>query len=248
MSIELIHGDCLEVMPELNRKADLVLADPPYGTTACKWDSVIPFQLMWVRIWPLVNDNSAVCLFGSEPFSSACRMSQINRFRYDWIYHKRCASNFAQAKYAPMKEHENIMVFSIKKHRYSPIKETRKGSGLDRVKYKFGEKSNNPATEFAGTIIGKANESQDELRYPSSVQKFNNRASGDRGFHPTQKPVALLEYLIKTYTNEGDTVLDFCMGSGSTGVACQNTGRNFIGIEKEKKYYDIACERMALKG
>ena len=165
-------------------------------------------------------------------------------FKYSWIYKKRCASNFAQAKYAPMKEHEDVLVFAKGKVNYYPIKEERQGSGAERVKHSFSEATRHKSGEFVGAMKGEFNEMADELRYPSSVQEFNNRASGDRGFHPTQKPVALFEYLIKTYTNEGDLVLDNCAGSGTTGVACQNLNRNFILIEKEKEYIDIINSRL----
>ena len=168
----------------------------------------------------------------------------IDMFRHSWVYKKRCASNFAQAKYAPMKEHEDVVIFGINKVNYYPIKETRKGSGSNRVKYKYSDKSRHKVGEFVGDMFGDYDENSDTLRYPSSVQEFNNRASGDRGFHPTQKPVALMEYLIKTYSQENDTVLDFAMGSGTTGVACKNLNRKFIGIEIDEKYFNIAKERI----
>ena len=244
--INLIQGDCLEVLKTIPDKSiDMVLTDPPYGTTACKWDVIIPFEPMWNELKRITKDNGAICLFGSEPFSSKLRISNLDKFRYDWIYQKACASNFAQAKIAPMKEHEVISVFSVKKHNYFPIKETRKGGGFSRVKYEFSEKSTQGNSEFVNNIRGGGNIRQEVLRFPSSIRLFNNRAKGDRGYHPTQKPVALLEYLIKTYTLENETVLDFTMGSGSTGVACKNLNRNFIGIEKDENYFKIAKERIS---
>ena len=169
-------------------------------------------------------------------------------FKYSWIYKKRCASNFAQAKYAPMKEHEDVLIFARGRVNYYPIKEERQGSGKERAKYAYSDKSRHASGDFVGNIKGdydKENDSgNDEMRYPSSVQEFNNRASGDRGFHPTQKPVALFEYLIKTYTSVGDTILDNCIGSGTTAVAAINTGRNFIGIEMDKGYCDISNKRI----
>lgn len=240
--MKLILGDCLEEMKKiLDGSIDAVIADIPYGTTACKWDNVIPFEPMWEQLKRVTKKNGAIVLTASQPFTSALVMSNPKMFRYSWIYKKRCASNFAQAKYAPMKEHEDVLVFAKSKPIYYPIKEARQGSGAERVKHRFNETKSG---EF--TSISKAKPDPTELRYPSSVQEFNNRASGDRGFHPTQKPVALMEYLIKTYTNEGETVLDFTMGSGTTGVACKNLNRNFIGIELDKDYFQIASDRIGI--
>ena len=237
--------DCLEILPTIPDKSiDLVLTDPPYGTTACKWDSIIPFEPMWKELKRIIKDNSAIIFTAAQPYTSSLIMSNIDMFRHSWVYKKRCASNFAQAKYAPMKEHEDVVIFGINKVNYYPIKETRKGSGSNRVKYKFSEKTRHKVGEFVGDMFGDYDENSDTLRYPSSVQEFNNRASGDRGFHPTQKPVALMEYLIKTYSQENDTVLDFAMGSGTTGVACKNLNRKFIGIEIDEKYFNIAKERI----
>jgi len=240
--MNLMLGDCLERMKEIpDGSVDLILADPPYGTTACKWDSVIPFEEMWLRLNKLIKPNGAIVLFGSEPFSSALRMSNIKNYKYDWVWEKAVGSNFAVAKYQPLKEHENIMIFSLNKHNYYPIKEPRKGSGAKRLKNEY--KSNGTKTEVTGMVSNRKGKKYDELKYPSSVQYFNNRDKY-RGLHPTQKPVALMEYLIKTYTNEGETVLDFVMGSGTTGVACKNTGRKFIGIEKDETYFKIAQDRI----
>lgn len=244
-NIKLFHGDCLEGMDrmiEMGVKVDAIITDPPYGTTACKWDSVIPFNEMWLRLNKLIKDNGAIVLFGSEPFSSALRMSNIKNYKYDWIWEKNRGSNFAVLKYQPMKEHEIISVFSNKSHFYNPIKEERKGSGGSRVNYKFNPSNTGKREVLSGMELTKEKTKtrQEKLRFPSSIQKFNTEV----GLHPTQKPVALMEYLIKTYTNEGETVLDFTMGSGTTGVACKNLNRKFIGIEKDEKYFYIAKERI----
>ena len=242
---KVILGDCLEVMKDIPDKSiDMILCDLPYGTTACKWDTIIPFEPLWEQYKRIIKDNGAIVLTASQPFTSIAVMSNLEMFKYSWIYKKRCASNFAQAKYAPMKEHEDVLVFAKGKVNYYPIKEERQGSGAERVKHSFSEATRHKSGEFVGAMSGEFNEMADELRYPSSVQEFNNRASGDRGFHPTQKPVALFEYLIKTYTNEGDLVLDNCAGSGTTGVACKNTNRNYILIEKEQEYIDIINKRL----
>lgn len=246
--IKLFQGDCLELMKDIPDKSiDMILCDLPYGTTACRWDKMIPFDVLWEQYNRIIKDNGAIVLTASQPFTSALVMSNPKMFKCEWIYKKRCASNFAQAKYMPMKEHESVLVFSKGKTKYFPIKEKRKGSGKERAKYAYSDRSRHNCGEFVGDIKGilKNDAGNDELRYPSSVQEFNNRAKGDRGLHPTQKPVALCKYLIKTYTEKGDTVLDNCMGSGTTGVACIHTNRNFIGMELDEKYYHIAKERIA---
>lgn len=243
--IYLIHGNCLEKMKDIpDGSIDAVITDIPYGTTACKWDNVIPFEQMWEQLKRVTKKNGAMVFTASQPFTSILVMSNLDMFKHSWIYKKRCTSNFAQAKYAPMKEHEDILVFAEGRVNYYPIKEERQGSGKQRVAYNFSDATRHKSGEFVGVMSGKYNEIADEMRYPSSVQEFNNRASGDRGFHPTQKPVALMEYLIKTYTNERETVLDFTMGSGTTGVACKNLNRNFIGIEIDKDYFEIATKRI----
>ncbi len=242
---KIYQGDCLEIMKDIPDKSiDMILCDLPYGTTACKWDTVIPFEPLWEQYKRIIKNNGAIVLTASQPFTSALVMSNTDMFKYSWIYKKRCASNFAQAKYAPMKEHEDVLVFAKGKVNYYPIKEERQGSGAERVKHSFSEATRHKSGEFVGAMSGEFDEMADELRYPSSVQEFNNRASGDRGLHPTQKPVALFEYLIKTYTNEGDLVLDNCAGSGTTGVACQNLKRNFILIEKEPDYCEVTRNRL----
>ena len=230
---QLYKGDCLEVMKEIPDKSiDMILCDLPYGTTACKWDTVIPFEPLWEQYNRIIKDNSAIVLFGSEPFSSALRMSNIKYYRYDWIWEKEQGANFMLCKYQPYKVHETISVFSKKRHTYIP--QMTKGKPYISGKGTSGEISKN---------VIKKQTKNNGTRYPRSIQKFNTDKS-KCALHPTQKPVALLEYLIKTYTNENETVLDNCMGSGSTGVACLKTNRNFIGIEQDDKYFDIAYNRI----
>lgn len=248
---ELYLGDCLAMMKLLRpNDYDMVFADLPYGTTNCKWDEVIPFDKLWESIDYCTKDHTAIVFTASQPFTSALVSSNYEWFRHEWIYQKTGASNFAQAKYAPMKEHESVLVFSKKKPKYYPIKEERKGSGLARSKYAYSDKSRKAVGEFMGQGINegthddKNDAGNDELRYPSSVQLFNNRAKGDRGLHPTQKPVALLEYLVKTYTQENEKVLDMVMGSATTGVACINTRRSFTGMELDPVIYGTAKERI----
>ena len=245
---EILLGDCLELMKDIpNGSIDMILCDLPYGTTACKWDTVIPFEPLWAQYKRIIKDNGAIVLFGSQPFTSALVMSNPKWFKYEWIWEKSVGSNFAALKYQPMKEHENVLVFSKGTHNYYPIKQERKGSGKERQKAGY---SNSKATAKTGQFIGgvmdatKRKNEYEELRFPSSIQFFNNREK-IRGLHPTQKPVALFEYLIKTYTNEGDLVLDNCAGSGTTAIACLNTNRQFIVMEKEQKYYDIILKRVA---
>ena len=236
---KLIQGDCLEVMPKLIEdgiKADLVLTDPPYGTTACKWDSIIPFEPMWECLNGLTYDNTPIVLFGSEPFSSTLRMSNIKDYKYDWVWEKEQGSNFMLCKKQPMKNFENINVFYKKQPTYNP--QMRKGKP-----YSMSRKPHTKDGVFGESkeIIIKTD--NDGERYPLATLYYARDKSNNKTFHSTQKPVKLLEYLIKTYTNEDDLVLDFTMGSGSTGVACMNTNRQFIGIELDKDYYQIAQER-----
>ncbi len=244
--MRLINGDCLVEMQKLeNQSVDLILTDLPYGTTACKWDNIIPYEPMWKELKRIRKEKTPIALFGNEPFSSHLRISNINEYKYDWKYKKLIASNFASAKYQPMKHIEDVMIFGKGVLNYYPIKQERAESGKSRIEagYKYNSKK-------GGDFIGNINRTvtdQDydkNLKFPEDIQTFNNRAKGDRGYHPTQKPIKLLEYLIKTYTKENETVLDFTMGSGSTGVACKNTNRDFIGIELEKEYFDIAKDRI----
>tara|TARA_R100001594_G_scaffold26766_1_gene51462 strand:- start:6922 stop:7644 length:723 start_codon:yes stop_codon:yes gene_type:complete len=236
--VKLYNGDCLEVMKLIPDKSiDAIITDPPYGTTACKWDSVIPFDPMWKQLNRIIKDNGAIALFGSEPFSSALRMSNIKYYKYDWYWDKKFGGNFVKAKRMPLKNIECISIFSnnnkvpiyypqmtlrnkpikqggVKTSEAIPIKNNSKTHTKKIYKYKY------PLTL---------------LQYPKELGKT---------IHPTQKPVKLIEYLVKTYTNELETVLDFTMGSGTTGVACCNTNRDFIGIELDKQYFKIAQDRI----
>lgn len=240
----IYNEDCLEGMKRIaDGSVDMILCDLPYGTTACKWDTIIPFEPLWEQYERVIKDNGAIVLTASQPFTSALIMSKPDLFRYEWIWEKAVGSNFAQLKYQPMKEHESVLVFSKNRHQDYPIKQRRKGSGAKRaagayIQTKAGEASG--GITFKGAQAGHYDK---EYRNPSSVQYFNNREKG-RGLHPTQKPVALFEYLIKTYTNKGETVLDNCIGSGTTAIACINTNRNYIGFELDAHYCDIANERI----
>jgi site-specific DNA-methyltransferase (adenine-specific) len=237
--MQLIHGDCLEKMKSLkDNSIDLCLTDPPYGTTACKWDTVIPFEPMWEQLHRVVKDNGAICLFGSEPFSSALRMSNIKRFKYDWYWRKPKGTGHLNAKKMPLKDTELISVFQ-KKISYYPVFSIgtpyKNKAGKDHSRKTSMTDSYGKYTNFRNDNDGK--------RYPKTGIDFQVVERGS--LHPTQKPVALLEYLIKTYTLENETVLDFTMGSGSTGVACKNLKRNFIGIEKDEQYFEIAKKRIS---
>jgi len=236
--IALKNEDCLVAMDRMIEegiKVDAIITDPPYGTTACKWDSVIDFEEMWLRLNRLIKPNGAIVLFGSEPFSSALRMSNIKNYKYDWVWDKRLAGNVFLAKSQPMKIHENILVFNSSKESFYPIKTDLEKVRNYKDKYGGGESFGKKGTgDKVHTTKGKN---------PKSIIDISN-ANRKGNTHPTQKPVALMEYLIKTYTNEGKLVLDFTMGSGTTGVACKNLGRDFIGIEMDDKYFDIAKERI----
>lgn len=318
--MQLYNGDCLEVMKNIPDKSiDMVLCDLPYGTTACKWDTVIPFELLWGHYNRIVKNNGVIALFGSEPFSTELRHSNLKMFRYDWIWEKVKGTNFLSSKKQPLKNHEIISIFYLDKAevtgRSEKFKSLRDYFYNERIKTGFSSKeinlllgnkmashyftkgvqftipteenykklqstgffnkdyqeikeefeeiakdcrfTYNPqmtegtpyvkkggnAGEVYGGLYSSVISENNGVRYPTSVQKFNGVSNKNR-LHPTQKPVALLEYLIKTYTNKGETVLDNCMGSGSTGIACVNTNRNFIGIELDKNYFDIAKRRI----
>jgi len=242
--IELIHGDCLEEMKNIPEgSVDMVLTDPPYGSTACKWDSVIPFCQMWERLNKLIKPNGAIVLFGSEPFSSALRMSNIKSYKYDWIWDKTRGFSPQLANIQPMKSHEFIHIFTQngKNCVYYPQK-----TKLDKVDFRKATHKKHNRKDGLGQSILSSNFNKDKLykdRFPLSIIQFSKNPASEKA-HPTQKPVALMEYLIKTYTNEGETVLDFTMGSGTTGVACKNQNRKFIGIEKDGTYFDIAKDRI----
>jgi DNA modification methylase len=237
MSIELYHGDCLELMKSIpDGSVDMVLCDLPYGTTTKnKWDSILPLEEMWNLTKKVIKPNGAILFFGQPPFSSMLIMSNIEMFRYEWIWKKTLPQGFLNSKKMPLRATENISVFYKKLPTYNP--QMKKGKPYDK-----GIRKANCTTnygDFGETIA--INKSGD--RYPINELEFSN-ANHQEIYHPTQKPVPLLEYLIKTYTNENETVLDFTMGSGSTGVACINTNRNFIGIEKDDKYFEIAKKRI----
>lgn len=240
---ELLHGDCLELLKDIrDGSVDMILCDLPYGTTACRWDVVIPFEPLWEQYNRIIKENGAIVLFGSEPFSTELRHSNLKMFKYDWIWRKSRTVGFLNAKNAPLKNYEVVSVFS---------KGTTANGSDRRMKY-FPQglvevnKTRKSVQQAADTVVwnrpGRAKEYTAKFAgYPTAILKFNNEA---KQVHPTQKPVELCEYLIKTYTNEGDIVLDNCMGSGSVGVACVNTGRRFIGMELDKGYFDIAVQRI----
>jgi DNA modification methylase len=227
----------MDKLIEQGVKIDLILTDPPYGTTQCKWDSIIPLDTMWDKLKKLRNDNTPIVLFGSEPFSNYLRMSNIKEYKYDWIWEKSKATNFLNAKKQPLRAYENISVFYNKQPIYNP--QMTQGD-----RYNKGIRKQQTDDDVYGKFNQVKVENSDGLRYPRNVIYFKTAESEGKTHHKTQKPVALLEYLIKTYANEGDLVLDFTMGSGSTGVACVNTNRKFIGIELDEKYYNIAKDRI----
>ena len=237
---KLLHGDCLELMKELPDKSiDMVLCDLPYGTTRNKWDIVIPFNLLWKEYKRIIKDNGVICVFGQGMFTAQLMISNSKMWRYNLIWQKTQPTGFLNANRMPLRAHEDICVFYKKLPTYNPQKTT----GHIRKISSATHKKNCKAT----TNYGKHNlTSYDSTeRYPTSIITYSKDIQ-KTAFHPTQKPVALLEYLIKTYTNENETILDNCMGSGSTGVACINIGRNFIGMELDEKYYEIAKNRIEL--
>lgn len=230
---KVLQGDCLELMKDIPDKSiDMILCDLPYGTTACKWDTIIPFVPLWEQYKRIIKDNGAIVLFGSQPFTSALIMSNIKQFKYEWVWNKITARGHLVAKIRPMAQHENIIVFGKNKIQYNPQMVLRDKP----IKGTEGKRT----TIMGGESVGYSKVYTHS--YPKTIQTF----SVDKNIgHPTQKPVALFEYLIKTYTNEGDLVLDNCAGSGTTGVACQNLNRNFILIEKEQEYIDIINKRLS---
>lgn len=234
-NIQLYQGDCLEVMKNIpDKSVDLVLTDPPFGTTACKWDSVIPLEPMWKELKRIIKKNGAIVLFGAEPFSSTLRISNKD-YKYDWIWEKNTGTNFLHAKRMPIRFTENIHVFIEGSSWYYPQKTTGHAPTNSGVGRNTGNVySGNSKVNYKGG---------DTTRFPKNIIEFKS-VNNYKRIHPTEKPVALMEYLIKTYSNEGDVVLDFTMGSGTTGVACVNTNRKFIGIEKDEGYFKIAQERI----
>jgi len=236
MRNKVILGDCLEVMKEIEDKSiDMILCDLPYGTTSCSWDIIIPFEPLWEQYKRIIKDNGAIVLTASQPFTSALVMSNVEMFKYDLVWNKNLATGFLNANRMPLRSHEEILIFYKKQPIYNPQKIKGK-KNHSRGKNKC--KTNN--------LYGYHKIAEDnftELKHPKSVLEIQ-KEHPSKTIHPTQKPVALFEYLIKTYTNENDLVLDNCAGSGTTGIACINTKRNYILIEKEKEYYDIIIKRI----
>ena len=243
VDIRLWQGDCLELMKDIGDKSiDMVLCDPPYGMTgknskASKWDTVIPFELLWEQYNRVIKDNGAIVLFGNEPFSSSLRMSNLKNYKYDWKWDKVRGVGHLNAKKRPMMCIEDIMVFYNKQPVYSP-------QMRDRDKPRTS--SNTSSQQVYGKSLENFTSVELTKKYPINLLTYSKSNKNDMMFHPTQKPVDLLKYLIKTYTNENEIVLDNCMGSGSTGVACKNLNRKFIGIELDEEYFKIAESRMAV--
>jgi site-specific DNA-methyltransferase (adenine-specific) len=251
--IKLLQGDCLELMKNIPDKSiDMILCDLPYGTTQNKWDKIIPFEPLWEQYERIIKDNAAILLFSAQPFTTDLIISNRKMFKYEIIWKKTQKTGFYNAKKAPLRAHENILVFYKKQPTYNPIKSSQKSAQIGR------KRQNSDYKKVSGNSWGKVSEISaanytyidDGLRYPTDVIEFSNWNGALFGNnqnatkHPTQKPVSVLEYLIRTYTNEGDLVLDNCMGSGSTGVASQNLNRDFIGIELNEKYFEIANKRI----
>lgn len=241
MKYTLHHGNCLDIMPTLEaRSVDMVLADPPYGTTACKWDSIIPLEPMWEQLKRIIKPNGAIVMTASQPFTTMLIASNMKMFKHEIVWFKNVPTGMTQSSYAPMKYHENIIVFCDGKIRtFNKQMGDREGKGKDCYNYEHycGDSNHVKMKKVKSFYDAK-------LVNPSSVILFNSVPNRKGKVHPTQKPVALMEYLIRTYSNEGDTVLDFTMGSGTTGVACANTGRRFIGIELDAGYFEVARRRV----
>ena len=232
--VNLHLGDCLDILPTLaDNSVDMVLVDLPYGTTACKWDSIIPLDKLWEQYNRICKEDGAMVFTAAQPFTTILATSNLDNFRYEWIWEKPQGTNPMNVKVMPLKSHENILVFYRKKPIYNPqMWHSTPYSGFSSDTSKIGE--------VYGSAKSKHRDNPEGSRYPKTVLKFKQ----EKGLHPTQKPVALMEYLIKTYSNEGETVLDNCMGSGTTGVACVNTNRNFIGIEMDETYFNISKNRI----
>jgi len=245
--MKLYLGDCFDIFTTIqDHSIDFILRDPPYGTTHLKWDSIIPFDKLWSELNRVIKKDRAIALFGIEPFSSKLRLSNLEKYKYDWVWYKNKPANICCANKCPMRYHENISVFNAKHHYYYPQKVSRSEGGIKRLN-SITEKS-----RFKVIKPGSLNSSNKKfikdlckydvnLVYPKSILEFKKQ---EHCIHPTQKPVPLLEYLIKTYTVENEIVLDFTMGVGSTGIACLNTNRHFIGIEKDENYFNLAKERI----
>lgn len=238
---ELLQGDCLELMKQIpDESIDMILCDPPFGKTQCAWDKIIDFKELWKAYNRIIKPNGAIVLFANEPFASHLRLSNVKDYKYDWVWRKPKGTGHLNAKKQPLRDTEYILVFYQKQCTYNP--QFTKGEPFS--KQKGGKINTDSNAEVYGNFKNGADFKNDNsgFRYPKTVLEFGVVERGT--VHPTQKPVPLLEYLIKTYTNEGETVLDSCMGSGSTGVACVNTNRSFIGMELEEKYFKIAQERI----
>ena len=243
VDIKFIHGDCLEEMPKLADKSiDMILCDLPYGMTACKWDTVIPFEPLWKEYKRLIKANGAIVLTASQPFTSALVMSNPKMFKVAIVWNKKKAGNFVQGNIQPLKIHEDVLIFYSKQPTYNPQKTL-----LDKPqKVRNGAKNRQDRKEaggFGGTVIY-SDKFEADKKLPTTIVEISKDNYGKNVFHPTQKPVALFEYLIRTYTNEGDTVLDNCAGSFTTAIACMNTNRKYICIEKDKKYFEIGKNRI----
>jgi len=238
--VNLMLGDCLERMKEIpDASVDMILADPPYGTTACKWDSVIPFEPMWEQLKRVIKPNGAIVMMASQPFTSALCASNFEGFKYCAVWDKKIPAGMSYARFRPMQQHEDIVVFSRNGEKLNYIPQvTERLKPISKGGNKFSEVA--PITK---SKIGTEFKKEYTTKQPTTILQFAKVRRG--ALHPTQKPVELMEYLIKTYTQEGETVLDFTMGSGTTGVACMNTNRKFIGIEKDETYFKIAQDRIA---
>lgn len=234
----LHHGDCLELLPKVSASSvAMVIADLPYGTTQNKWDSVIPLEPLWAEFKRICMSDAVIALTASQPFTSALVMSNPDMFRHEWVWIKNRGSNFANTVREPMKEHESVLIFSAGRWTYNKQMQERTGGGANRVEYGFNFRTK---TENYGAYAGKEGAQLPVMRVPSSWQKFNTEV----GLHPTQKPVPLFEYLIRTYTNEGDLVLDCCAGSGTTAIAAINLNRRFLCFEKDAKYFGLMRGRV----
>lgn len=233
----LLNGDCLELMKDIpDGSVDMILCDLPYGTTQCKWDTIIPFDLLWEQYWKVIKANGAIVLTASQPFTSSLIMSQIKNFKYDMVWDKIKGTGFLNAKKMPMRNHESILIFYKKLPTYNP----QKTSGHAR---KTSFRAKHLQTDVYGNMKNDYYYDSDQ-RYPRSIQKFSTDTQNS-SIHPTQKPVALFEYLIKTYTNESETVLDNCSGSGTTAIAAERTNRKWICIEKDPVYFGKSYERIS---
>ena len=236
---QIFNEDCLEGMKRIpDKSVDMILCDLPYGTTACSWDTIIPFEPLWEQYERVIKDNGAIVLFGQEPFSSNLRSSNFKLYRYDWIWEKDNHTNFLNIKKQPAKRHELISVFYKKQPTYNPqMWEGKENHSVGNQIGKMVER------EYLGGKFALKETQKSNLKYPISILRFKGEGRG-KAVHPTQKPVALFEYLIKTYTNKGETVLDNCMGSGTTAIACMNTNRNYIGFEMDETYFNLANKRI----